>query len=394
MSKWKTLLPALLAVFLGAAACAPEVPRRRDINTTPQELWDRYSSGKEGSDFCLLVTLVCESKRYASNPICKTLLARCSSDVLPGGSDAPAAADSGGGGGGSSPDAGPAPDPDSSTGGSGGGGGGSGGGSDGGSGSGSDGGSGSGGGGAGGGPTLPMCVWNQAYEEHGNNDSVSAILAGAKGCYVLIDPFDSSAARSGIATMKQNGNIVGCYISVGSCEDWRDDYAAMKKYCGPAYPGWEGEYFVTDTQGILPLMKARIDKMATWGCDMVEFDNMDWAYDGGNKTGVSTADAHAYVQALCSYTHSKGMKCMAKSTTEGASDFDGLTVESYTDDKNWWSSSEMKDILNTGKLGVIVHYNDSSCDKVYSDYQNSYGYGSKLSFVCSDKDAYLHYNAP
>jgi cysteinyl-tRNA synthetase len=237
----------------------------------------------------------------------------------------------------------------------------------------------------------PICVWNQAYEEDGKNDSISAILAEARGCYVLIDPFDSVRARDSIAQMKQNGNIVGCYISVGSCEDWRDDYDATKKYCGPSYPGWEGEYLVVDPDGILPLMKARIDKMATWGCDMVEFDNMDWAYDSGNGTGVTAAKARSYIQSLCSYTRSQGMKCMAKSTTEGAEDFDGLTVESYTNDKNWWSTSELRNMLKAGKIGLIVHYNDNNCDQVYEDYQRTYG--DKLSFICSDRNTYRHYNA-
>lgn len=236
----------------------------------------------------------------------------------------------------------------------------------------------------------PVCAWNEAYEEYGNADSVSNILANAKNCYVLIDPFDSTAARNGIGQMKANGNIVGCYISSGSCEDWRDDYAVTKPFCGPAYPGWSGEYFVTDTQGILPLMKARIDKMAGWGCNFVEFDNMDWALSSGNIAGVSPSDAIAYNQALCAYTRSKGMKCMAKSTTEGAADFDGLTVESYTDDKNWWSTSEMKDMLAKGGIGLVVHYADSNCNGVYSSYKSTYG--AKLSFICSNSSGYLHFN--
>ncbi len=237
--------------------------------------------------------------------------------------------------------------------------------------------------------SQPMCAWNQAYEEYGRMDSVSDILANARNCYVLIDPFDSTEARNKISQMKNNGNIVSCYISSGSCENWRDDYSALKPFCGAAYPGWDGEYFVSDTKGILPLMKARIDKMASWGCNFVEFDNMDWAL-GGGKSGVTSAEARAYNQALCVHARSKGMKCMAKSTTEGAEDFDGLTVESYTDDKNWWSTSEMKNILAQGKIGLIVHYRDSNCDGVYNSYKNTYG--NKLSFICSNNSGYLHYN--
>jgi cysteinyl-tRNA synthetase len=236
--------------------------------------------------------------------------------------------------------------------------------------------------------SSPVCVWNHAYEEFGRTDSISEIVTNARGCYVLIDPFDSSSARTAIPQIKASGNIVGCYMSVGSCEEWRDDYDETRPYCGPAYPGWDGEYFVDDPQGILPLMKARVDKMADWGCDMVEFDNMDWALTRGNSAGVEPADARAYNQAICAHVRSQGMKCMAKSTTEGAENFDGLTVESYTDDKNWWSTSEMRQMLDSGKLGIIVHYRDSDCDGVYADYQQTYG--DELSFICSNRSGYEH----
>ena len=236
----------------------------------------------------------------------------------------------------------------------------------------------------------PVCVWNHAYEEHRKTDAVSAILAGARSCYVLIDPFQSASVRDAIPRFKASGNVVGCYVSVGSCEKWREDHAATKPFCGPAYPGWPGETFVTDPQGILPLIKARLDKMAGWGCDMVEFDNMDWADDAKNKARVRTEDAHAYVRAICAHTRAKGMKCMAKNTTYGTSDFDGLTVESYVRDKNWWSTRELRDTLGAGKIGVIVHYKDRACDAVYRAYKKTYG--DKLSYICSTSRGYRHYN--
>lgn len=41
------------------------------------------------------------------------------------------------------------------------------------------------------------------------------------------------------------------------------------------------KYFINKTTiGAIDIMKARIDKIAAWGFDWVEFDNMDWAlYD-------------------------------------------------------------------------------------------------------------------
>lgn len=244
----------------------------------------------------------------------------------------------------------------------------------------------------------PICVWNQAYQENYEADTVAEILAGASGCYVLVDPFDSTEARDAIPQMKQKGNRVGCYISSGTCEDWRDDFNVIKPFCvDQQWGAWPGEYFVnvTDT-GLVDVMNLRIDKMASFGCQMVEFDNMDWAFDSANRQqyGITAtaADAEVYNQALCSHARQKGLGCMAKSSAQGAKDFDGLTVESYPDNKDWWTQSDLQDMLNKGGLGIIVHYNESDCQGVYDAYTEEYG--NKLSFICEDKSLkkYVHFN--
>lgn len=235
----------------------------------------------------------------------------------------------------------------------------------------------------------PVCVWNEAYQENYAADTVAEILAGARGCYVLIDPFASSEARSAIARMHELGNLVGCYISVGTCEEWRDDFAALKPYCvSKQWGDWPGEYFVDRTEpGLVALMQARIDKMAAWGCDLVELDNMDWAFDAANRSRYAiTATASqgaAYDQALCDYMHGKGMGCMGKSSTWGTTGFDGLTVESSPDDLDWWTTSELAGMLDAGKIGIVVHYDESACAATLAQYQSKYG--SELSFICEDR---------
>jgi len=232
-------------------------------------------------------------------------------------------------------------------------------------------------------------VWNEAYQENYAADTVAEILAGARNCYVLVDPFADTEARNAIGQMKQNGNLVSCYISVGTCEDWRDDFSAMKPYCVSKQWGeWPGEYFVDRTDpGLVDLMKARIDKMTAWGCNMVEFDNMDWTFDPAYRSqyGISATatQGEAYNQTLCAYVHVNGMGCMAKSSAQGASDFDGLTVESAPDNKDWWESAHMTGMLSSGKIGIVVHYDESDCAGVRADYQTEYG--NKLSFICEDK---------
>lgn len=247
------------------------------------------------------------------------------------------------------------------------------------------------------GTTGARCIWNQAYQENYAEDSVADIVAGATGCYVLIDPFGSVEARDSIPAMHDAGNLVGCYISSGTCEDWRDDFSQMQPHCVATQWGeWAGEYFVDMPNATLEtVMAARIDKMREWGCDMVEFDNMDWAFDDDLKAeygfSASAEDAIAYNRALCDYTRSQGLACMAKNTADGAADFDGGTFESYSDEKDWWDHEHLQGYLSAGKLALIVHYGEADCDAVYDEYRASYR--GDLSFICEDatQQIYRHY---
>jgi cysteinyl-tRNA synthetase len=233
----------------------------------------------------------------------------------------------------------------------------------------------------------PRCVWNQAYQENTSVDSLEEILAGAQDCYVLIDPFEDAAAAQAILAMHEAGNTVGCYISAGTCEDWRDDYEAMEDHCtSTEWPEWPGEFFVTDPVGMLESEKARVDQLAAWGCDMVELDNMDWASDPEqNETfglEVTPQEAIAYYVDLCEYIHASGMLCMAKSTREGGEIFDGGTFESFSDNRDWWEHEHLQSFLDQGRLGVIFHYDETNCDEAEAWYRERYGDG--LSFLCED----------
>lgn len=241
------------------------------------------------------------------------------------------------------------------------------------------------------------CVYNQAYQETYAPDSVDTILAKAQDCYVLIDPYDSVSARNSILAMQERGNEVGCYISVGTGEVWRSDFRDLQPYLAKEeWDDWEGEYFIREvTPEVVTVMQDRIQMLSSWGCDWVEFDNMDWAQDDDwverYDLEVSSIDASTYSATLCAYAHTLGMKCMAKSTTYGLSIFDGLTVESYRNERNWWDTKEMENVLGRGNLGLVVHYDEPSCDSVYNWYLSWYGGG--LSFVCEDRlqKTYVHY---
>ncbi|MFT7519523.1 MAG: cysteinyl-tRNA synthetase [Kiritimatiellia bacterium] len=234
---------------------------------------------------------------------------------------------------------------------------------------------------------APVCVWNQAYQENYQPDSVSEMLARAQGCYTLIDPFEDPAAQAAINDLKAADNTVACYISVGTCEDWRDDYNAIRGYCTTKEWGeWKGEYFVDDVQGILPHMQARVETLADWGCDMVEFDNMDWADEAEKyRLNVTLEQSVDYYQALCDTVHAAGMGCMAKSTRHEASNFDGGTFESSPNDLDWWQHDHLQSFVDQGQLAIIFHYDEPNCDDVTLWYRQRYGAG--LSVLCEDPAA-------
>ena len=242
-------------------------------------------------------------------------------------------------------------------------------------------------------------IYNQAYQENYDADTVDAILQSARNAYVLIDPFQLNAdVMDSIAAIKAKANQVACYISVGTGENWRSDFKEMQPYLVKKQWGeWEGEYFVADTTtGIFDIMKKRVDNMAAWGCDWVEFDNMDWTADDDYREeyqfSATLQDSVDYMRNLCDYVKVKQMQCMAKNTVDHYENFDGVLYESYHDEKNWWDQAGAQQFLDAGKLVIINHYNEAQCDQVYKEYKGLYN--DNISFICENLQnyKYRHYN--
>jgi hypothetical protein len=240
-------------------------------------------------------------------------------------------------------------------------------------------------------------IYNQAYQENFEADTIEEILTSATDAYVLIDPFEAGVVEH-IATIKEQNNQIGGYISAGTGEDWRDDFSELEPYLSSVvWDEWEGEYYVSQTTtGIVEVMKKRIDKMAEWGIDWVEFDNMDW-FDEETKEAyrleLSEEEAIQYINTLCDYTHQKGMKCMAKNSVEGFEDFDGVLYESYSGNKNWWDEEGTELFLDQKKLVIINHYDEDDCDGAYEQFNTHYD-TQNISFICEDRtlEKYRHYH--
>jgi len=244
---------------------------------------------------------------------------------------------------------------------------------------------------------APVPVYNQAYQENYAADTMDEILAQARNAYVLVDPFAEGVTEY-LSRIKENSNQIAGYISAGTGENWRGDFTELKPYLtAKEWPEWPGEFYVSQvTTGIVNIMEKRIDKMAAWGMEWVEFDNMDWLDSQTKKSfnlEATEAEAKTYINTLCRYAHDKKMKCMAKNTVEGFENFDGVLYESYSDNKNWWDTAGAQSFLKAGKLVIVNHYNESDCDGTYAWYKNLY-HTKRLSFICEDvrTKKYVHYN--
>ena len=243
----------------------------------------------------------------------------------------------------------------------------------------------------------PLTVYNQAYIENHQADSITDIKKQAKNAYILLDPDQQNIAQL-VKDLKANANQVGAYISVGTGEAWRSDFAEMQPHLvNQAWDQWPGEYFISKLEEpIYNVMQSRIDRLGFLDFDWVELDNMDWAFDDDlrKKYGfkVTQAQSISYFQEQCDYIHEYNMKCMAKNLPNHIDLFDGITFESYEDDKNWWDVEAAKKIAQSGKLFIIIHYGSSNCDAVYAEYKTIYN--NQASFICENENTkeYQHYN--
>jgi len=67
-------------------------------------------------------------------------------------------------------------------------------------------------------------------------------------------------------------------------------------------------------------------------------------------------------------------------------------MESYKGDSELWDAGDLNTMLAVGKLGVVVHYGETSeaaCAAQLEALRRNYG--KNLSYICSDMEGYQHY---
>jgi hypothetical protein len=153
-----------------------------------------------------------------------------------------------------------------------------------------------------------------------------------------LDQIEEAGGRAVTERVHAAGPRVICYTSTGY-EDWRADAASYPaeargasicrdETCRSVWPGeaW-GDI---RSPALLSFLAARADRAVAVGCDGIEFDNIDHAF---NRTGWAITPVENVIAArsLARLAHERGLAALAKNAGELACglapSFDGVFVE-------------------------------------------------------------------
>jgi len=131
----------------------------------------------------------------------------------------------------------------------------------------------------------------------------------------ILDLFDTNARV--ISKLKEAGAQVFCYMSVGTAEDWREDFELFPKDAlGNEYKGWSGEYWLDiNNPKVLKIMFNRINLAKSKGCDGLELDNID-EFSNDNGLGITKDQEVIYILRLIDFAKEQGLKVSQKNAPE------------------------------------------------------------------------------
>lgn len=126
-----------------------------------------------------------------------------------------------------------------------------------------------------------------------------------------VDGFDSPASL--VAAMHSKGIHAVCYLSVGTSENFRSDYAQFPASVKGKSNGWPGEKWLDIRQisVLAPIMTARFQMCKDKGFDAVEPDNQD-GYTNSTGFPLTSSDQLTYNKWIASTVHSLGLSVALK----------------------------------------------------------------------------------
>lgn len=174
-----------------------------------------------------------------------------------------------------------------------------------------------------------------------------------------------------IARAKAKGQRVLCYVSVGTAENWRADYAQFPKAIkGPEWRDWPGEYFLDIRQRdiLLPIMTARFERCKRAGADGIDPDNQDQQWAGAFP--VTEGDAVTYMRDLARIAHGMGLTIGQKNNPDTVDELVGTLDFIVTEDcaADGWCD-QVRPYAAAGKPVFAIEYGSRAkfaraCDAV------------------------------
>jgi cysteinyl-tRNA synthetase len=166
-------------------------------------------------------------------------------------------------------------------------------------------------------PGEPPRSWRSfVYQLQGYRDGGLDEIAGSGADLAVIDPAGDGTApftRAQIAALRAAGTDVLAYFEVGSLEEFRPDYAALRRECPDLFlnewPSWPGEHFVRywDPRWWERAIRPRVDQALTAGYDGVYLDTplayeeIDLALVPGETRGTLATAMVALIGRLSAY---------------------------------------------------------------------------------------------
>ena len=136
-----------------------------------------------------------------------------------------------------------------------------------------------------------------------------------------VDMFDTP--NTTITDMRSRGTRVVCYLSAGSAENWRPDYAMfLPSDMGNPLSGWAGERWLdTRSDNVRKIMALRLDDAVKKGCDAVEPDNVD-GYTNSPGFPLTAATQLDYNRFLAREAHARGLAVGLKNDVSQLTDLE------------------------------------------------------------------------
>ncbi|CEP02970.1 hypothetical protein PBRA_009188 [Plasmodiophora brassicae] len=170
-----------------------------------------------------------------------------------------------------------------------------------------------------------------------------------------------------MSALRANNRYIICYVNVGSLDTAKSDAnqftAVTPTIVGAAYPGWPGEYFLDIRRNeTRALVKARLQRMASYGCHAIEPDNLD-SYSFSNGFGLTVNDALDYMNWVAVSVHDLGMAVGLKNCGDLVTPhnlvptFEFAVVESCAESSG--SCEQYAPFIQAGKPVFAAEYTDA-----------------------------------